>query len=145
VNKIEENKKPFDSEAICGVFINEKGQILLAQRQAGRSFGKNEFDLMGGDILPDETPIETLLRDAKEKFGFQLNKEIIEVKNSKDVAYQNKTIRIYIFVYKLNSDTPVQLDAHKFQWYKWCCPEEIDQFTLTPKVKPVLTAIGLLK
>jgi mutator protein MutT len=144
-NKIEENKKQFNDEAICGVLINEKKQILLAKRTVKRTYSPNLYDLMGGDIIPGEKPIETLFRDAKEKFGIQLDGEITELKEPIDMDYPNKTIKTHIFICQLNSNIPVQLDLKKYAECDWLYPAQIQGLQLAPKVKDVLIVAGLLK
>jgi hypothetical protein len=140
VNNIKETIKPFDSEAVCGVFVNEKGQVLLARR----SFGDNTHDLMGGNILPNETPIETLIRDAKGKLGVNLNKEDVEGKGISNIVYPNRTVKTHIFVCQLRSNTPIQLDLDKYSGWRWFYPIQIKKLLLHPKVGEVLVTIGLL-
>lgn len=51
-------------DAISAIFINLQGQVLLLHRHEERTHGKNQWDLMGGNIGPGETPFNTLVRDA---------------------------------------------------------------------------------
>lgn len=145
MHEIGKNKEQPNGEAICGVLINEKGQILLAKRTALRTYGKNLYDLMGGDIISGGTPIETLFRDAKEKFGIQLNKDFIEQKGTRDMNYPNRTIKTHIFICQIDSNTPIQLDFKKYETCDWYYPMQIEQLELAPKVKEVLLAVGLLR
>jgi len=145
VYEIGKNKEQPSGEAICGVLINEKGQILLAKRTASRTYSKNLYDLMGGDIIPGETPIETLFRDAKEKFGIQLNKDSIKQKGTIDMDYPNRTIKTHIFICQIDSSTPIQLDRKKYDTCDWHYSMQIEQLELAPKVKEILLAVGLLR
>lgn len=43
-------------EAIYGVFLNIRDEVLLFQRTWQRTFRRGKWDLMGGEIQPGETP-----------------------------------------------------------------------------------------
>lgn len=142
---MEGDRKSLNNEAICGVFVNKEKQTLLVRRSMERTYNPGSYDLMGGDIISGEKPIETLFRDAREKLGIQLNGEIIELKEPRDIVYSNKTVKTYVFVCQIDSNTSIQLDPHKYDGYGWYYPEQIAQLPLSPKVKKVLVAVGLLR
>lgn len=133
------------SEAICGIFINEKSKILLLKRAPTRTYNKNAYDLMGGDIVPGETPLQTFVKDAKEKLDIQLDQEKIEVCKVKNIHYPNQTVKTYLFTYRLNSETPIKLNPKKYQDYGWYNPSQIKQLNLSPKVRDVLIDVGFLQ
>jgi len=55
-------------ECVAAV-VTEHGSILLARRSPGRAFYPDCWDLIGGHIELNETPVETLVRELKEEVG----------------------------------------------------------------------------
>lgn len=142
--KQEKEQEPTVIEVISGVFINEDNQILLVRRTPKRTYNPSTYDLIGGDILPRETPIQTLKRDAKGKLGIDLDKENIEEKGTKDIDAPNAIIRRHMFVCRISVSTPIELDSKKYDGWGWYDASQVEQLNLSPGVKDILIAIGFL-
>ena len=141
----EEYKEQTDFiEAINGIIVNEDNKVLLVRRSSRRTFSPGKYNLIGGDILPGETPVQTFIRDAKEKLTLQINLKDVEFKGTQDTVYPNKTIRRYIFVYRLQNVNIITLNPKKYDEYNWYKATKIEKLNLTPGVKDVLTSIGYL-
>lgn len=141
-NSSKENKKSPVKSAICGILMNEKGEIFLAKRTAKRTFNPACFDLLGGDILEGETPRDTLIRDTKEKIGIELEKDKVQGKEVKDIVYPNDTWRTFIFVCNIKSQTQIALNPKKYSEWGWFTFEQVKQLKLSPKVLEVLTKMN---
>ncbi len=62
---------------VAAVLINEKGQILLAQRPEGKRLaGKWEF--AGGKVEEGETPEQAMVRELREELSIEVLPENLE-------------------------------------------------------------------
>lgn len=147
VSSLEQGKEqePTVIEAISGIFINEDNQILLVRRAPKRTYNAGTYDLIGGDILPGETPRQTLVRDVEGKLGVKLDEGVIETKGTKDIEAPNAVIKRHIFVFHIERDVPIDLDPKKYDSYGWYDKDQIEELNLTPGVREILTAAGFLE
>lgn len=138
MSRQEEEKGEIIIEAISGIFLNEEGKILLVRRTPKRTYNPNTYDLIGGDILPKETPIQTLLRDAKDKLGIKLNTQDTEEAGIKVINSPNAPIRRHFFIIRLKNNIPIRLDTKKYDEWGWFGLAQLTQLNLTPGVKEIL-------
>lgn len=71
-------------EVVRAIIPNIFGQILLIKR-GGASYGGNKWELPGGKIDSDETPVIAVLREVLEETG-------LRVKITRDRVFQNDSI-----------------------------------------------------
>lgn len=145
MSKIEQEKQPIIIEAISGVLLDENGQVLLVRRNLKRTYNPGTYDLIGGDVPPGETPIQTLARDAEEKSGIKLSEETVETKGVKNIEAPNAIIRRHLFVCQIGNKISIKIDPKKYDQYGWYDASQVEQLDLTPGVKEILISVGLLK
>jgi 8-oxo-dGTP pyrophosphatase MutT (NUDIX family) len=145
MDNLETERKLPTIEAISGIFVNKNGKILLVRRNLKRTYNPGTCDLIGGDVPPGETPIQTLARDAEEKLGIKLSEETVETKGVKNIEAPNTIIRRHIFVCQISNKISIKIDPKKYDQYGWYDASQVEQLDLTPGVKEILISVGLLK
>ncbi len=124
-------------EAISGVFIQAE-KVLLVERTK-RTNESYTWEVMGGDILPGEQPLDTLMRDAHDK----LNIANPTVLATTIISTPGKDVVINRHVYICSGDfTNMKIDQSKYKEAMWCTREEIPVHNLSAHGVKVLHALG---
>lgn len=128
-------------EAISGVFFENRtrNQVLLLRRNPQRTFSPNLWDLMGGDIKPQEPLIEAIVRDATEKLNISSIK--IDTTTTVITPEENAIIKRYVFICSGNY-LNIAVDEKKYNRYGWFSAEETKTMDLTNHARIVLHEIG---
>ena len=130
-------------EAISGVFTNDKrDKVLLLRRSLNRTYDPTKWDLMGGDIMPNETPYHALIRDALEK----LNLPFCMVMDTKRVTTEvvDAYITRYVFIC-LSDYRGLSVNLRKYDEFTWATALGTKTFELTDHARTVLKAIGFTR
>lgn len=56
-------------QEICGGFLMKKNKFLFGKRSGKKRWAPKKWDIMGGHLLSDETPLNGLKREAWEETG----------------------------------------------------------------------------
>ena len=122
-------------EAISGLFIGHDNSLLLLQRNARRTYSPNQWDVMGGDMQPGETPEEVLHRDAQGK----LNIPQVEIFKATSITYpilSDLIMQRHIFVCS-GDYSDIRTNPKSYQSHGWFGVHEIPKMDLTQGAKAV--------
>jgi len=120
-----------EKEAISGIFMNAEGdKVLLFKRASWRTYSAGKFDLMGGDIHLDETPEETLRKEAKGKLN--INVEHIEEKGAILTRATDVVIKRHCFVCREGDYKKLKIITTKYDQSGWYNKNEIKGLKLAP-------------
>lgn len=128
-------------ESIYGIFLKDEC-VLLLQRAPTRTFNRNKFDLMGGDIEPGHTPVEMLIKDALRKLNI----------GARNIRYRDylivtegvtEPLRKHLFLAE-GDYSDIRVDLSKYSNFIWKKAEEIKSLDLCPGVEQALTQTGFL-
>lgn len=144
MSNIEIEEEPRIIPAISVVVLNENNKILLVRRTPQRTYNPGAYDLIGGDILPGEIPIDTLKRDVKKKLGVEISETGVESRGTVDIRVPEGIIRRNLFICQIASETPITLDPKKYDKSDWYDAAQIEQLSLTPGVEEILITVGFL-
>jgi 8-oxo-dGTP diphosphatase len=121
----------------AGCLVNEKGEILIAQRPAGKiAAGKWEFP--GGKIEPGETPRQALERELHEELGITVSevRPLIRVQH----AYADRTVLLDTW---LVTRFAGNLHPHDSQALAWVRADDLSKWDLLAADRPIVAALRL--
>lgn len=121
----------------AGVVIMKDGKTLLAKRKGSHAEG--EWGSMGGHVEYGETPVETVMREAREELG-------IEIGNIRFVCCSNflKDDKHYVdvsFVADLLSGEPTICEPDRIEMIGWFALDALPE----PLFEPVRTVLDGLR
>ncbi len=101
--------------------INSSGQILALRRSESDDIRPLTWDIPGGGVEQDESPINTVIREVKEEVGLDISNPTIFYINS----INTEGYRIRLLFYTKCDPKKITLSFEHDQ-YKWV---SIDEFT----------------
>ena len=118
-------------QVVGAAIINDKGEVLCAQRGYGSLIGKWEFP--GGKIEPGETPEQALAREIKEELDIEV--EVKDLIDENYNEYPDKNINLKVYKCKHISGDISDTEHHALKWSK---PEEMDKLDWADADKPIV-------
>lgn len=97
----------------AGVLINEKGEVLFAQRPSGKPW-EGWWELPGGKLEPNETAAQALVRELREELGITATRFYPWV--SLEYEYPNTSVILHFFRIYEWLGTPSSLEQQQFAW-----------------------------
>ena len=117
-----------------GIILNEKGNILIAQRPEKAMLG-GLWEFPGGKVETGEKPEEALVRELREEIGVDV--EIVEFFHSLDHTYSHFKITLMAWIVKIVEGEPKPNSA---QGIRWVNPAELVDYPF-PKANRQLTLL----
>lgn len=121
----------------CGVLVNDRGEVLIAQRPEGKiAAGKWEFP--GGKIEPGESPEQSLRRELDEELAVRVVKArpLIRIRH----AYSDRTVILHTWLVTAFDGEPQGREQQAFAWVR---PESLLKWDLLGADGPIVTALRL--
>lgn len=115
-----------------GILVNDKNQVLIAQRPEDTMLG-GLWEFPGGKQKPDESIEETTVRELREELGVEV--QITDSFMQLNHTYSHFKITLHAFLCELVSGTP---KANAAQQIKWVSVNELDNYPF-PKANRRLT------
>lgn len=135
IGKIETRKKCHTEglwhKAVAMFIINSKEQVLLQRRSANKKKWPNMWDITaGGHVLAGEFGFQSIIREAEEELGINLNKnDITFVGSSISTNIQgnivNNHFNEFYIVNKDIDETTLKLQEEEVSEVKWVDKNEI--------------------
>lgn len=128
--------KPLISVA-CGVLLNARGEVLLAQRPQGK-IAAGYWELPGGKIEPGETAAAALARELHEELGVTVrsSRPLIRVRHE----YSNRSVILDTWLVRAFDGEPQGRESQAFEWLP---PQRFGERQLLPTVGLILPALQL--
>ena len=104
--------------------INSENKILIQKRAEQKRLEPNIWAMTGGSVIVGETSLETIVREAKEELGINMNG------NNLELVTKFKTGHVWIDTYILKKDYEVsqmKLAKEEVSDVKWATWEEINE------------------
>lgn len=95
--------------------INGRGQVLMAERPAGKAFA-GYWELPGGKIEPGETPEQALAREIYEEVHLTIQPTDLEPFNFVSHPYPNFHLLLPIFLCIRWQGTPTPREGQNLAW-----------------------------
>lgn len=124
-------------DVAAGALINADGEVLLAQRPAGKHMA-GYWEFPGGKFEPNETARDALCRELREELGVEV--EAAESLITLSHEYPDRKVRLHIFLVTEWLGIPQSLDK---QALHWLLPEQMPAWDLLPADVPIVNALRL--
>lgn len=122
-------------DVVAAVIRDDKGKILIAQRNLKKSQG-GLWEFPGGKIEPNETREDAIVREIKEELGINIRaKKYI---GQKVFNYPEKSINL-IAIECSKKDGEIKLLEHED--IKWVSKSELNNFNFAPADKFIIDTI----
>lgn len=121
----------------CGVLVNSRGEVLIAQRPAGKiAAGKWEFP--GGKIEPGESPEQSLRRELEEELAVHVvtARPLIRIRHD----YSDRTVVLHTWQVTAFEGDPHGREQQSFAWVR---PDALREWDLLGADGPIVTALRL--
>lgn len=110
--------------------INNENKILIQKRSKTKFFQPNVWAMTGGSVILNETPMETIVREAKEELNIEINADDLRL------ITKFKTGNVWMMTYILRGE--YNIAEMKFQESevadaKWATFEEVDNLVKNGK------------
>ncbi len=123
------------------LILERDGKILLARRfQTG--FQDGNYGLPSGHVDEGELPVETMIREAKEEVGIDLNEDDLEFVHVTYELPHDETGNRVDFYFKTKNWTgePAIMEPHKCDELLWASLDTLPE-NVIPKVRLALESV----
>lgn len=100
---------------VAAALFNEKDQLLLAQRPAGKNLA-GFWEFPGGKIEPDESPEDAIIRELSEELNITLSKTDLIPTTFISHTYEQFQLVMPLFVCKKWSGTIKCMENQQIDW-----------------------------
>ena len=107
------------TQHVSGGFLVMKNKFLFGKRSRQKTWAPKTWDIIGGHAWPDEEPLQTLKREAKEELDIKvLSAKLLTSINVWDESTQ-KYFRYHIFMITLWKGEPYNATTEhsKIRWF----------------------------
>lgn len=124
-------------EVAAGCLVNAQGEVLIAQRPAGK-VAAGQWEFPGGKLEPGETPRDALVRELQEELGVTAidMRPLIRVTH----AYSDRTVRLDCWKITRWQHAPHGREDQAFAWVR---PEATAAYPILAADAPILRALQL--
>lgn len=117
--------------------VDSDGRVLLARRPEGKPMtGLWEFP--GGKVEADETPERTVVREAREELGVDVEHSCLAPLTFASHAYPDFHLLMPLYVCRIWSGVARGMEG---QALKWVRPAEMDARTMPPADAPLIAQL----
>jgi len=136
-NRIFEIETPSKDAAVVAVF-DKDNKILLLKRGSTAPTFPNCWDMPGGVIDDNETPLSTIAREVKEETGLDIKWR--DFKSFSTYKMRTRKGEVYAYHTKLLGDCEIKIDWEHSE-FKWFTEKEIEDLGMIPLQKDIVKEI----
>lgn len=121
----------------AGCLINAQGEVLIAQRPAGK-IAAGLWEFPGGKIEPGESAYDGLCRELHEELGIEVEsaRPLLQITH----AYTERTVRLDCWRVERWRGTPQSREQQALAWVR---PEHSHEYPLLAADGPIVSALCL--
>jgi len=113
---------------VGAVIVDDAGQVFVHRRGPDRTLFPNCWDIPGGHVEPDESPLEALGREVEEETGWRLRRVIAELGEMRWTGDDGVPRRELDYLIEVDGD----LNAPRLEWpdhveFAWVGLDEVDR------------------
>ncbi len=124
---------------VAVALLNDRGQVLLAQRPAGKWMA-GMWEFPGGKIDPGETPEQALIRECREELGIALVPDALSPYTFISHPYPEKDFHLLMPLYVCRKWTG-DMHGAEGQDLRWVHPRDMLDYLITPADLPLVNAL----
>lgn len=102
-------------DVAVGILVNGQGQVLMAQRPAGKPYA-GYWEFPGGKVESDETVQTALLREFEEELGIAIEPASVQGWCCCDYVYPHAHVRLHFFLCRAWRGEPQGLEGQRLAW-----------------------------
>jgi 8-oxo-dGTP pyrophosphatase MutT (NUDIX family) len=113
---------------VGAVIVDDAGQVFVHRRGPDRTLFPNCWDIPGGHVEPDESPLEALGREVEEETGWRLRRVIAELGEMRWTGDDGVPRRELDYLIEVDGD----LNVPRLEWpdhveFAWVGLDEVDR------------------
>jgi len=125
----------FIGVGVGAVILNHEGKIFLAKRGSEARNERNKWECPGGGVEFGDTLEETLVREMKEEYGFEVEPvELLDVCNH-ILSQESQHWVSPAFICRVKSGFPKIMEPHKCEEIGWYTLDQAEKMNLTEVTK----------
>ena len=117
--------------------VDSDGRVLLARRPKGKSMA-GLWEFPGGKVEPHETPERTIIREAREELGIDVEQSCLAPLTFASHTYPDFHLLMPLYICRIWSGVARGLEG---QALKWMRPIEMDPKTMPPADAPLIAQL----
>lgn len=110
-------------DVVCGILVDESGQLLACLRPPGKHLA-DKWEFPGGKVESGESPEAALIRELREELDVDV--EILRHLTAVIWDYGRGPIRLIPFVCQITHGEPKALDHAEVRWVTSASLHELD-------------------
>lgn len=118
----------------AAILVNTEGEILLAQRPAGKAMA-GLWEFPGGKIETGETPEAALVREMAEELGITITLDNLTPFTFASHSYENIHLLMPLYLCRLWNGTPIPQEGQELAWVH---PENLGDYPMPPADLPLI-------
>jgi 8-oxo-dGTP pyrophosphatase MutT (NUDIX family) len=121
-------KTPPDERLTVGaIIVDTEGRVLVQRRSAERKLFPGLWDIPGGHVEPDETPLEALAREVYEETGWRVTRIVAELGEWRWRGDDGVERRETDYVVEVKGDLSAPNLDPGYVEYAWVGPTDFDR------------------
>jgi 8-oxo-dGTP pyrophosphatase MutT (NUDIX family) len=119
--------------AVGAVIVDEEGRAFVHRRAYDRALFPGSWDIPGGHVEGEETPLEALAREVYEETGWRLAKVVADLGESVWIGDDGVRRREFDYLIEVEGDlTSPRLEHPKHIEYDWVDADDLDRLLENP-------------
>lgn len=125
-------------QVVAGIVFNEKGEVLLSSRPAGKPYA-GYWEFAGGKVEADEALFAALQREFAEELNIHIHRGTLW--QEKVHAYEHATVHLHFFMVGAD-EWSGELCAKEGQQWAWQSPQNYTVSPMLPANEALLQQIA---
>ena len=118
----------------AGAFIDSDGRVLLAQRPPGKSMA-GLWEFPGGKIETGERPEDSLIREAREELGIEVETACLSPLAFASHSYPDFHLLMPLFMCRKWRGVPRALEGQNLAWVR---AQNLKEYPMPPADEPLI-------
>jgi 8-oxo-dGTP pyrophosphatase MutT (NUDIX family) len=115
-------------QTVGAIIVNSEGRVFVQRRSEERTLFPGLWDIPGGHVEPDETPLEALAREVYEETGWRVERVVAELGEWRWRGDDGAERREIDYVVEVGEDLSApRLQSPEYVEYAWVGLRDLDR------------------